>query len=118
MGWDSDGNMDFGLNDPPGTTFQIQEISQNPMTWKQVIPHGKPDPKTKKGVTFTYRPLHWIKNVTQTGQVFYKLDDSTQAPQYFFQKGNTYVVVRPFPNDVFPVGLMSHLVSIGNHVKK
>lgn len=118
MGWDSNGNMNFGFNGSPGTTFQIQEIGQNPINWQQVIPHGKPDPKTKKGVTFTYKPLHWTKNVTKTGQVFYKLDDSAQAPQYFFQKGNTYIVVIPFPNDTFPVGLMNHLMPIGNPVKK
>ncbi|MCL6443611.1 MAG: hypothetical protein K6T83_09180 [Alicyclobacillus sp.] len=108
MGWDSRGNMIFGFNGPPGTTFEILETGQNPMTWKTVIPHGKPDRKTKRGVTFTYKPLHWIKQVTKTGQTFYKLDDSTQAPQYFFKKGDTYILVIPFPGDVFPTGLMNH----------
>jgi len=118
MGWDSNGNMTLGFNGPPGTTFQIRELGQNPMTWQQVITHGKLDPKTKTGLTFTYKPLHWIKEATKTGKVFYKLDYSTQTSQYFFRKGDTYIVVMPFPNNTFPVGLVSHLVPIGNPIKK
>lgn len=118
MEWDSGGNMDFGFNGPPGIIYNIQEFGQNPMTWKQVITHGKLNPKSKKGVTFTYKPVHWIKHVTKTDQVFYNLDESPHASEYFFQKGSTYIVIRPFPNDAFPEGLMSHLVPIGNPVKK
>ena len=118
MGWDSGGDMTFGLNNPPGTIYQIQELEQNPMTWKQVIAHGKLNPKTKTGVTFTYKPLHWVKMTTKTGQFYYKLKNTGEAAQYFFRKGNTYIVVIPFPQDTFPQGLMSHLVPFGNPVKK
>lgn len=116
--WGSDGNMNFGLNGSPGEMYQIRELGQNPMLWKQEIPHGKLDPQTKKGVTFTSKPVHWIAHYTATGQVYYKLDDPSQGPQYFFQKENTYIYVTSFPNDVFPVGLMNHLVPVGNPVTK
>ncbi|MDQ0191282.1 hypothetical protein JI721_12020 [Alicyclobacillus cycloheptanicus] len=118
LGWDSGGNMTFAFNGPPGTTFDIEEMGQSPMTWKEVIAHGKLNPKTKKDITFTYQPLHWIKHVAKSGEVYYKLDDPKQTPQYFFQKGNTFIIVRPFPQDVFPTGLMNHLVPIGNPVHK
>jgi hypothetical protein len=118
MAWDSDGNMTFGLNGPPGTTFTIRELGQNPMTWKQAIPDEKPTPQNKKDMTFTYKPVHWIKHTTKTGQVYYKLADASQAPQYFFQKGNTFIWVMPFSKDVFPEGVMTHLVPIGNPIRK
>lgn len=118
MGWDSGGNMGFGFNGPPGNTYQIQEYGQDPMSWKKVIPHGKLNPKTKKGMIFTYEPLHWIKHTTKAGKVYYKLDDPKQGAQYFFQEGKTYIVVIPFPRDEFPTGLMTHLEPIGNPVKK
>lgn len=44
MAWDSGGDTTFGFNGPPETTFQIQELGQNHLTWKEVIPHGKPQP--------------------------------------------------------------------------
>ena len=116
--WGSDGNMNFGLNGSPGTMYQIREMGQNPLLWKQETPHGKLAPQTKKGGTFTYKPVQWIAHYTATGQVYYKLDDPSQGPQYFFQKGNTYIYVSSFPNDVFPVGLMNHLVPVGNPIKK
>nr|WP_026975502.1 hypothetical protein [Alicyclobacillus contaminans] len=83
MSWDSDGNMTFGFYGPPGEIFEIQETGQDPRSWKRVIPQGKPDPKTKQGVTFTYKPLHWIEQYSSTGQVYYKLVP-LQATLIFF----------------------------------
>lgn len=116
MEWDSMGNMTFGYNGSPGYLFQIHESKQNPMIWKQQIVHGKLEPKTKQGLTFTYKPIHWIKHTTGIGQIYYQMDDHKQPTLYFFKKGHTYIVVQSFPSDIFPVSLMNHLKPIGNLV--
>jgi hypothetical protein len=122
MAWDADGNMTFGLNGPPGTIFTFREMAQNPMTWKKVTPDEKltqkPTPQNKQDMTFSYEPLRWIKHTTKDGQVYYKLADASQSPQYFFKKGNTFIWVMPFPQDVFPEGVMTHLVPVGNPTGK
>jgi hypothetical protein len=114
MGWDSGGNMQFGSNS--GTTYEIRETANDPATWKYAIPHVID--QDAKNATFTYQPTHWTKQYTDTHQVYYQLDDPNQSPQYYFQKGNTFVLVITFPNDAFPQGLMNHMVPLGNPIKK
>lgn len=75
--------------------------------------------------TTPYRqiPSNWIKEEVNAGQVYYKLNDPSQATQYFFNIGQTgfQFVIRPsqpekFPQ--FPEALFSHLIPIGNPVTK
>jgi hypothetical protein len=82
------------------------------------------------GVTMRSLPIRWVYffvavtigivaySLSQDGQVYYKLADASQSPQYFFKKGNTFMWVMPFPQDVFPEGVMTHLVPVGNPIGK
>jgi len=70
---------------------------------------------------YSHVPSNWLKEEASTGQVYYKLNDPSQATQYFFNIGKTgfQFVIRPSKPENFPSlpeAIFSHLIPLGNPV--